>query len=86
MANLNWINDDRPELYNSGGKVAKLGKWIVGICFYDGGSLKNDPHKYKATCCLPGIRPVLGKFLTLEEGIKKATTAIESWIKQAGLE
>lgn len=62
------------------GEILYLGKWKVGTAFYDGGVSKGQPDKYKATCLLPGMKPVLGHFATEAYAKEAAERAVTHWM------
>lgn len=76
---MEWKNDTRK--YASG-KLLCLGKWVVGGAHYDSCRSKDDPKKYDATCELPGIKKLLGHFVSSEEAQAAVERAVKHWLSK----
>lgn len=62
------------------GKKLYLGKYHVGSVFWDGFTSQTEDRKYKVTCKLPGIKPDLGRYKTVDEGKARLVQAVNTWI------
>jgi hypothetical protein len=77
---LRWEND------NSGygnGRNCYLGRYKVASVYYDGATTKDSENKYRATCCLPGVKNDFGLHKTEEAAIVKIEYVINHWVSKA---
>ena len=66
------------------GEDCFVGTWLVGNAAWNGNKSKGDVGKdYRATCRLPGIKPDLGAFATIEDAKARIVRAVEHWFARA---
>lgn len=68
------------EIEVGSGKKLYLGKYHVGSVFWDGFTSQTEDRKYKVACKLPGIKPDLGRYKTVDEGKARLIQAVNTWI------
>ena len=61
-----------------------IGKRKMGSVHWDSCAGSGNPNKYKATCLLPGMKPVFDNTLTEEKAKENLEKAVQHWFK--GLE
>ena len=62
------------------GDLCYLGYWKVGHVYNDGGTSKDQEKKYMVKCFLPGIKPILGHYLTVDLAKAKLELAVNMWL------
>jgi hypothetical protein len=82
MKNTRWVPDTR--IFRTGDEIFYSGKWPVGSVGYESlGKGRND--NYAARSALPGLKPTLAYFKTVEEAKKKVETAAKYWLDHIAL-
>lgn len=76
---MEWKRDSRK--YSSG-EYLYLGRWHVGGAHYSAMVSEEDPLTYSATCNLPGIKPRLGFFGTVEEAKADVERVVKYWLSK----
>jgi len=76
---VRWIKDTAK--YASG-EILFLGKWGVGGYQWDSCRSKGDPNVYVGTCKLPGVRAMVGKFITVDEAKVKVENVVRFWLSR----
>jgi hypothetical protein len=67
--------------FSGGAEHLYLGRWRVGGTFYNSCRGKENKNVWGAACRLPGIKDVLGHFVTAEEAKAKVEKAVGIWMK-----
>lgn len=63
------------------GETAFLGRWIVGgYCWGSFRDKDGNDLPYKATSCLPGLKPILGTYKDQEGARRRVEIATEYWL------
>lgn len=57
-----------------------LGKYHVGTVHWDGFASGVEDKKILVKCKLPGIKPDLGRYKTMDEGKARLIQAVNTWI------
>ena len=59
------------------------GKWVIGSVYLDDLIPQTIPDKYRADTKLPGIRPLVGYYETIEQAKKALEQAVTRWFEKA---
>lgn len=75
-----WKQDTRQ--YRDG-QLLFLGPWCVGSVFFNSLKPRGQDSEWRATCGLPGVKPVVGDFQSTEEAKRQLEQLVSMWLARA---